>query len=423
MLPTGRVHMYADLGACRPLPVRRPGTNGHRAALPGGTVTFAFTDIESSTDLVRRLGERYGEVLAQHRHIVRRAFCAARGIEIDRQGDAFFFAFPRACDAVGAAVEVQRAHARADWPGDARVQLRIGLHTGEPIVGAEGYLGLDVVRAARLCRIARGGHILVSETTRALVRSALPDGVSVVAAGERQLKGIDDPERVYELAIDGMEDRVPIPAALEREIEERFGKVGLRIAACLGEHVTGLAAGGEGREPRASRRPRGRFARGSAAPSAPTIRLTLPASASVRAMTDESSHDDKPADRPEYEPPRGAETTATWGAGDTTIEYTASAGWLVLRKKDKPSAEIFSVSYVAAGGGRRPAGHVRLQRRARAPRRPSCTWAPPGRSGSRSRADGTLPTMPPQLVAERGVVARVHRPRLRRPGRERASAA
>jgi class 3 adenylate cyclase len=220
--------MYVDLGACRPLPARRPGTNPHRAALPGGTVTFAFTDIESSTDLVRRLGDRYGEVLAQHRRIVRRAFCAARGIEIDRQGDAFFFAFPRARDAVGAAVEVQRAHALAEWPGDARVQLRIGLHTGEPIVGAEGYLGLDVVRAARLCRLARGGHILVSETTRVLVRSALPDGVSVVAAGERQLKGIDNPERVYELAIDGSDER-PL---------ERFGQAGLRFAARLGEHVT-----------------------------------------------------------------------------------------------------------------------------------------------------------------------------------------
>ena len=230
--------MHVDVGVCRVLSSDDPVPEGDRVGLPGGTVTFAFTDIESSTDLVRRLGERYGEVLAQHRQIVRRAFRAARGVEIDRQGDAFFFAFPRARDAVGAAVEVQQAHALASWPDDAHVQLRIGLHTGEPMLGKEGYLGLDVVRAARLCRIARGGHILISETTRALVRTALPDGVAVVPAGERQLKGIDHPEPVYELAIDGAGERLPIPAVLEREIEERFGRFGLRIAARLGEHVT-----------------------------------------------------------------------------------------------------------------------------------------------------------------------------------------
>jgi len=114
-------------------------------------------------------------------------------------------------------------------------------------------------------------------------------------------------------------------------------------------------------------------------------------------MTDENSHDDKPADRPEYEPPRGAETTATWGSGDTNIEYTASAGWLVLRKKDKPSAEIFSVSYVAqdADAGRPVtfvfnggpgASSAFLHLGAAGPQRVAFP------------ADGTLPTMPPQLV-------------------------
>src|SRR5262249_29919832 len=213
--------MHVEVGVCRELPSEDPVQNGDRGELPGGTVTFAFTDIESSTDLVRRLGERYGEVLVQHRQIVRRAFRAACGIEIDRQGDAFFFAFPRARDAVGAAVEGQRAHALASWPGDSSVQLRIGLHTGEPMLGKEGYLGLDVVRAARLCRIAHGGHILISETTRALVRTTLPEGVSLVPAGKRQLKGIDHPEPVYELVLDGVDERLPIPAALEREIETR----------------------------------------------------------------------------------------------------------------------------------------------------------------------------------------------------------
>jgi class 3 adenylate cyclase len=174
-------------------------------ALPSGTVTFVFTDIEGSTGLLKQLGERYRELLTAHRQIVRTTFEAANGIEIDMQGDAFFFAFPRARDAVAAAVEVQRAHASTDWPDGLPVRVRIGLHTGEPAVDDEGYLGLDVVRAARICTVAGGGHVLLSESTRALLGSTLPDGVSVYPLGERHLKHIDEPERIYELAIQGLE--------------------------------------------------------------------------------------------------------------------------------------------------------------------------------------------------------------------------
>src|SRR5581483_10755079 len=113
-----------------------------------GTVTFVFTDLEGSTALVKRLGDRYGEVLSQHRRIVRETFGGAGGTEIDTQGDAFFYAFPRAREAVTASVDVQRKHAEAEWPDGATVRVRIGLHTGEPAVADEGYLGLDVVRAA-----------------------------------------------------------------------------------------------------------------------------------------------------------------------------------------------------------------------------------------------------------------------------------
>ena len=187
-------------------------------ALPSGTVTFVFTDIEGSTELLKQLGNGYGDVLAAHRRIVRETFAAANGIEIDTQGDAFFFAFPRARDAVTAAVETQRAHAAHEWPEGAAVRVRMGLHTGEPSVVEEGYLGLDVVRAARICTAARGGNVLLSESTRALLGSTLPDGVSVFPRGERHLKGIDEPERVYELAIEGVESEdvaaeegVPVP--------------------------------------------------------------------------------------------------------------------------------------------------------------------------------------------------------------------
>ena len=173
--------------------------------LPGGTVTFAFTDIEDSTELLKRLGDDYRDVLTSHRRIVRDTFTARDGIEIDTQGDAFFFAFPRARDAVTAAVEAQRAHATATWPESAEVRVRMGLHTGEPAIHEEGYVGLDVVRAARICTVGRGGQILLSETTRALLGSGLPDGVSVFPIGQKHLRGIDEPERVFEVAIDDLE--------------------------------------------------------------------------------------------------------------------------------------------------------------------------------------------------------------------------
>ena len=173
--------------------------------LPRGTVTFAFTDIEGSTVLLKRLGDAYGSVLAAHRRLVREAFTGHDGVEIDTQGDAFFFAFVRAGDAVAASTEVQRSHFEYGWPEEGQVRVRVGLHTGEPTIGEEGYLGLDVVRAARLCGLCRGGQVLLSETTRALVGSSLPDGVSVFPLGERHLKDIDEPERVYELDITGVE--------------------------------------------------------------------------------------------------------------------------------------------------------------------------------------------------------------------------
>ena len=183
---------------------------GRMASLPSGTVTFAFSDIEGSTGLLKRLGDGYERVLSEHRRLMRQCFTEREGVEIDTQGDAFFFAFQRARDAVAAAVAAQRAHAEHEWPDNAPVRVRMGLHTGEPAVGSEGYLGLDVVRAARLCTAGAGGHVLLSDTTRALVGSSLPDGVTIFPLGERQLKDIDEPERVFELEIEGAS---PPPAA------------------------------------------------------------------------------------------------------------------------------------------------------------------------------------------------------------------
>jgi class 3 adenylate cyclase len=210
------------------------------ATLPSGTVTFVFSDIEGSTGLLKRLGERYAALLADHRRIVRETFGAHEGVEIDTQGDSFFFAFARARDAVVAAVEAQRAHAEHEWPEGETVRVRMGLHTGEPAVGAEGYLGVDVVRAARLAASGRGGHVLLSETTRALLGSSLPDGVSVHALGERHLKDLDEPERIYELAIEGVEQPEGEPAAPAEEANEwdvRTDDFKKRLSAKINESV------------------------------------------------------------------------------------------------------------------------------------------------------------------------------------------
>jgi class 3 adenylate cyclase len=191
---------------------------GNGVTLPGGTVTFLFTDIEGSTRLLQELGDDYGQVLADQRRILRDAFQAAEGREVDTQGDAFFFSFPRAKDAVRAAVEGQRKLSDHEWPREAQVRVRMGLHTGEPTVGEEGYLGLDVVRAARICSAGHGGQILISETTRALLGNELPNGVSVRDLGEQRLKDVQH-EHVYELALE--ESAQEYPPLKQAETERR----------------------------------------------------------------------------------------------------------------------------------------------------------------------------------------------------------
>jgi class 3 adenylate cyclase len=228
--------------------------------LPSGTVTFVFTDIEDSTEHLKRLGDAYTEVLSAHRRIVRDTFGARDGVEIDTQGDAFFYVFRRARDAVTAAVDAQRQHASAQWPGDEAIRVRMGLHTGEPAVHEEGYVGLDVVRAARICTLGRGGQILLSETTRALLGSGLPDGVSVFPLGQRQLRGIDEPERVFEIAIEGLpyveaptaepSDHAPAreqpPGA--RDVPVGADDFGARLSASIQERVSRALGGRTPRE-------------------------------------------------------------------------------------------------------------------------------------------------------------------------------
>jgi class 3 adenylate cyclase len=211
------------------------------ATLPTGTVTFVFSDIEGSTELMKRLDERYGELIGQHRRIIRETFGAQDGVEMDTQGDSFFYAFGRARDAVAAAVDAQRAHVGHEWPDGEQVRVRMGLHTGEPAVGAEGYLCVDVVRAARLAATGHGGNVLLSETTRALLGSSLPDGVSIHPLGERKLKDIDEPERIYELAIEGVEQSAaaipPSPPGAVEEPNEIWERRAEELSSRLSEKI------------------------------------------------------------------------------------------------------------------------------------------------------------------------------------------
>ena len=144
--------------------------------LPSGTVTFLFTDIEGSTQLLRQIGPHYAEVLAEHQRIVREAAAAHGGHEVDTQGDSFFIAFPRGKDAVGAAVAAQRDLHTHAWPEGVQVKVRMGLHTGEPRVGEQRYVGMGVHKAARIGAAGHGGQVLLSATTRELVEDELPRG-------------------------------------------------------------------------------------------------------------------------------------------------------------------------------------------------------------------------------------------------------
>jgi predicted ATPase len=184
--------------------------------LPTGTVTFLFTDIEGSTRLLQELGDGYAELLVEHRRVLREAWREHDGVEVDTQGDAFFVAFSRATEAVAAAAQAQSA--LADGP----VKVRMGLHTGEPLQGGEGYVGFDVHRAARIAAAGHGGQVLLSQATADLARAQVRD------LGLHRLKDLSAPERIFQLGTDHFpplktlhETNLPVPATpfLGREQE------------------------------------------------------------------------------------------------------------------------------------------------------------------------------------------------------------
>jgi class 3 adenylate cyclase/DNA-binding CsgD family transcriptional regulator len=216
--------------------------------LPAGTVTLLFTDIEGSTRLLTQLGERYGDALAIHRDLLRAVWTAHQGVEVDTQGDACFVVFTRAPQAVAAAVAAQRALAAYPWPQAAPVPVRMGLHTGDPRRTAEGYVGLDVHRAARIATAAHGGQILLSRSTAALTRADLPAGVTLRDLGDHHLKDIDTPEQLLQVVIPDLRDAFPPVRSLTPAGASVLGTaipfVGReREVALLAERLEAAAAG------------------------------------------------------------------------------------------------------------------------------------------------------------------------------------
>ena len=183
--------------------------------LPQGTVTFLFTDIQGSTKLLRRLGDSYGMVLGTHRTLLRAAFRRNGGREVDTQGDAFFVAFSGAREAVAAACEAQRALLEHPWAHGEPVLVRMGIHTGEPLLIEGHYVGIDVHRAARICAATHGGQIVVSATTAGIVGQTASADLRFTDLGRHRLKDLEHPEHLYQVVGDGLLNEFPTLRSLK----------------------------------------------------------------------------------------------------------------------------------------------------------------------------------------------------------------
>jgi class 3 adenylate cyclase len=200
---TGQLHSERELGRLRPdAPV----------TLPSGFVTMMLTDIEGSTTLVQRLGDRYGELLDGVRAILRDTALACEGHVVETRADEFFAVFERPASALDTAVSVQRVLRGRAWVDDLEVRVRVGIHSGYPTTRAEAnYIGMAVHTAARICAAAHGGQILVSGDTRTATRESRPDGMRFRSLGQFRLRGLPDEVALFQVAAKGLMTRFPPP--------------------------------------------------------------------------------------------------------------------------------------------------------------------------------------------------------------------
>jgi DNA-binding SARP family transcriptional activator/class 3 adenylate cyclase len=182
-----------------------PGT----ASELGGTVAFLFSDLEGSTELLRRLGGDYTKLIEAHHDVLQKAFDDHGGRVVDSQADSFFVVFPRVRDAAAAAAQAQHSLAEHDWPDGVDVRVRVGVHAAEPLLADNRYVGLGINRASRICAIAHGGQVLLSQTAASLLRdSDLPD-VRLRDLGEHPLKDFEGRERLFQLEVGGLRSEFP----------------------------------------------------------------------------------------------------------------------------------------------------------------------------------------------------------------------
>jgi class 3 adenylate cyclase len=205
---------------------RQEGESRARAAvardLPTGQVTFLLTDIEDSTGLLRRLGDRYADLLSEVRRLLRRAVQRSGGREVDVRADELFAVFKRPAGALDAALAIQRRIGSRSWPEGARVRVRIGIHTGRPTLTDSGYVGLSVHAAARICTAAHGGQTLLSDTAMRAVEASVPAGVRFRALGHHRLHGLPEPEALFQLEAPGLPARFPPPRTATRPAGDRL---------------------------------------------------------------------------------------------------------------------------------------------------------------------------------------------------------
>ncbi len=175
--------------------------------LPAGTVTLMFSDVAGSTRALSRLGPVFTDAMDAHRTVMRRATATHGGVEMGTEGDSFFVVFSTASEAVAGATEAQRNLASYDWPQGEALRVRMGIHTGTPKVHLDGYVGMDVHRAARIAGAAHGGQVVISDATAHLVeRGGLPQGVQLRDLGRHRLKDLPSPERLFQLRVPGLQE-------------------------------------------------------------------------------------------------------------------------------------------------------------------------------------------------------------------------